>query len=258
MKRLALALFLLTACAAPDPAPSTPAPSPSPVAGWQAPRALPPPPARPPQPPPAAKGKSPAAKPAEAASPAPVLPPMRLRGTLVTGDRGIASIEVEGESGVRTVPQGRELFGHVLTAVHADRVVFRPRRGEGKVVLYLELDSESFSAPPNVSSPSETPLPAEPDPPGSDGAQQTRLSLVTTEDGTSAVRIDFSGEGPFAEAGFQPGDVVVSIRGEPVTGESQVRGMVDGTSAPGVVVVERNGTRETMTVNRSFLYRSSP
>lgn len=253
-----LGLLVLMACSSPEPAPA-PTPTPRPVAQVR--------PRPQPQPVTPAATTTPKASPRPAPSPkkkpAPPLPPMQLRGTLVTRNRGIASIEVEGEGGVRTVPQGRELFGYVLTDVHPDRVVFRPREGEGKVVLYLDLASETSAVlpPPPVPLP-EPPAPPEPAPPTPDvppaESDDARLTITRAEDGANAVRLEFSGQSPFAEAGFQSGDLVLSIRGEPVVGESQVQALVAGPSAPALVVVERNGQRENLTVNRSHLYEAQP
>lgn len=169
---------------------------------------------------------------------------MRLRGTMITGDRGVASIEVEGEGGTRTVPQGRELFGYVLAEVHRDHVIFRPRESQDKVVLYLERDDGTYAAPQPL--PVDQPVLALPEP---------ELTITTASTGNTAVRVDFLGSdgGPYARVGLQSGDVVLSMDGQPVTSDSQLRSLIVN---PGVLEIERGG--QPLTLNQAAAPPSEP
>ncbi len=99
--------------------------------------------------------------------------------------------------------------------------------------------------PPSVSTPSVRPAPPPPPPPG----QAVQLQPRMTNGRVTGVAVGPGGNDQiFRAAGFAPGDVIVSIDGQPVRSVDQVRAQVARAGGSVTVMVDRAGRTVPMRV----------
>lgn len=152
---------------------------------------------------------------------------------------------------------GEEVMpGVVLAQVGFDNVTIN-RNGTPEQIFLDQSAPAPAPAPPGaavpVPPPTVTTAPAQPAPPvvaPAPAAPPVRLQ-PRMRGGRAAGLIVSPGAGgaqALAAAGFQPGDVIISVNGQPVSSIDQARAIAGQSSGPATIIVERGGRRVPISV----------
>lgn len=148
---------------------------------------------------------------------------LTLHGIRVNEGSGLGSAIIAGPDGVQnSFAVGDEIMpGVVLKGVTFDHVSID--RGGTEEQLFLDQTADAPVATPEGGS-TDVPPAANPEPAGSPTAEAIRrdVGAAPRMQGGQVTGIVLSARGPaFAAAGFQPGDIVTAVNGQPVSSDVQ-------------------------------------